>query len=256
MIRDVLALSRATFKELLRGKLLYSVFFFALVMFFAATLFGSVSVGETQYVIKGLGLAGISLSVNFFIVLTTTLLLEKEIKSKTIFNIFSKPVARSSYLFGKLLGVLEASSLLIVLCSAFLFLWILVLTGIPPYEIFEFVFYALCEALLLCAVAVFFSSVFTTPIVAGFSTFLVWIIGRSLELLLVFGEKLQGVAGTLLRALYWGLPEFFRFEVSSTIIYGESLGLMRAFYTGVYSISLTLILVFVGSLVFEKRQFK
>lgn len=256
MILQAWAISNATLKELLRGKLLYSVIFFALIMFFAATLFGSVSVGEVQYVIKGLGLSGITLSVNFFIVITTTLLLEKEIKNKTILNIFSKPVSRSSYLLGKLLGVFIAASLLISICACLLFCWIYFLAGSPPFEIFEGVFYTLCESLLLCGVAIFFSSIFTVPIISGFATFFIWIIGRSLELLLVLGEKMQDPGKSILEIMYWALPGFFRFEVSSSIIYGESLGLARAFYTGVYAVSLTMILVLLGSMVFEKRQFR
>ena len=101
----IYAIALNTFREAVRNKILYSVLAFAVLLVAISALFGSVTIGETQRVIKDFGLFALSFFGAISTIICGVSLLNKELKQKTIHNIISKPVARWEFIVGKYLGL-------------------------------------------------------------------------------------------------------------------------------------------------------
>src|SRR5438034_8112913 len=107
------AISSLTLKEAIRNKILYLLFFFAIVLIVFSWITGQLTVGDELKIIKDIGQS----SIHFFGVLITIFigmgLIFREMEKRTIYLILSKPVSRTQFLLGKFTGL--AVTLLLVL---------------------------------------------------------------------------------------------------------------------------------------------
>jgi len=126
-VSRVAALTGNTFTDLVRQKVFYFLLLFALVVIGNSAFVAKLSFQEEFQMLKDVALGAMSVFLGLLAILTTAMLLPRDLEERTIFTILSKPVPRHEYLLGKLLGVL-----LILLLSALvmgvLFLGVLLLT--------------------------------------------------------------------------------------------------------------------------------
>lgn len=102
----VWALALNTLLELIRQKVFYFLIVFALVLI-GCSCFMDFMRPEFQFqVIKDVSLGAMSIFTWLLAVLSTAMLLPKDVEDRTLYTILAKPVPRFEYLFGKLLGVL------------------------------------------------------------------------------------------------------------------------------------------------------
>ena len=97
----ILAIARNTFKEVLRDKVFYNLFVFALLMIGSALLLGTLTIGEQSKIIKDIGLASIDLFGVLIAIFVGVGLISKEIEKRTIYTIIAKPVHRYQFLLGR-----------------------------------------------------------------------------------------------------------------------------------------------------------
>lgn len=113
----VWALASNTILELVRLKIFYILMLFA----FALILFSLVLLKQTfqeQFqILKDASLGTMSIFTWLLAVLSTAMLLPKDIEDRTLYTILAKPVPRFEYLLGKLLGVMALIFIATVLMS-------------------------------------------------------------------------------------------------------------------------------------------
>lgn len=143
----VSAIAATTFTELVRMKVFYFLFFFALLLIGNSAFMAKLSFQEEMQMLKDVSLGAMNLFSCLLAILGTSLLLPKDIEEKTIYTILSKPVPRYEYLLGKLLGMFSLLFLSLLLMSALFFavLWLreqsliastsLQLAASPPEEL-------------------------------------------------------------------------------------------------------------------------
>lgn len=218
------AVALTTFREAMRNKVLYVLVMFAVGLMLFSIVLGELSMHEDVRVIKDLGLAGISIVGIVIALFLGVNLLSKELDRKTVYFVIPKPLHRWEFLLGKYLGLAITLTLLLVLMAIVLAVFILVQGGHHGMVVVRAEVLVLLELLLLCAVAMFFSS-FSSPYLSAMFTTGVWIIGRNTAELLAFaGGKLEGTpAGTALQVIARIVPDFHKLYISGANLGGEGI---------------------------------
>ncbi|MCB0354392.1 MAG: ABC transporter permease subunit, partial [Bdellovibrionales bacterium] len=212
-----------TFRESMRSKVLYSLFFFAVVLILASAFFGSVSIGDQVKVIKDFGLFSVSFLGVCYVVISGASLLHKELARKTVYNILGKAVSRWEFLFGKFLGLVMAALTMMLCMAAGLVLFVSFFDkGISIPFLVAFSFIAL-ELILICASAIFFSAIVVTPLLIGLFTFSFFLAGRSVSLILYLVDQkfVEGFGASLLKGIYYILPHFDALNVTQQAVFDE-----------------------------------
>ena len=256
-MRNIIALAITTFRESVRSKILYTVFFFTLAIVLVSALFGSVTVGDQILVVKNLGLASISLFAVAYAVISGASLVFKELSKKTIYNILAKPVPRWHFLVGKYLGMVAVTWLMTLLMGGALSVFLIYFEGRLDLLIWVSLLFTLAELLIICAAAIFFSSIVVTPLLSGLFTFGIFIAGRSTDYITYFIEEheLKGLAANVLYGLYYGLPHLDDIRRINTLVYGVMVPSSQVFFSLVYSFCYAGVLLVCASFIFKKREF-
>lgn len=256
-MEKVLAITLSTYRELVRSRVLYAVFFFVAALILVASAFGSVTIGDQILVIKDFGLFSISFCNIAFATIAGATLLKKELERKTIYNILAKPVARSEFIIGKFLGIAITIGLTMVLMMAGLQAYLLLFQGQLDSSLWIALYFYFLEVLIICAASMFFSSIVVTPLLSGLFTFGLFLAGRSVEYLLYFVQEgtLSGVAASICKGAYALLPHLSKLQVGNEIVFGLSPPLAYAGWCGLYATSYAGILLLLSVVFFRRKEF-
>ena len=218
----MLALAVNTWKQFVRDRIFYLVLIVALLMVGFSYFLATLTIVESRKILLDFGLSAISLSGAMMGIYLGIVAVAKEIELRTIYTIITKPVSRSGYLAGKLLGsflVLAAGHILLALTIR------LVLAGASepsPSGFVSCILLILMENTILLAVATFFS-VFTSSILAAGFTFAFFLIGRSnLSLLLMAEKGATPEIRSLAKGLYYLFPNLERYNIRDLVAYGRA----------------------------------
>lgn len=253
----ILYIALNTYRELIRSKVLYLVFFFAAALLAVATLFGTVTVGDQIMVIKNFGLAGISLFTVLFTVISGSNLLQKELTRKTIYNILSKSVERSEFVLGKYLGMLLIALVMTALMGLGLSLFLLCFGEPLQPIIFLACLHIFYELIIVCACTIFFSSLVVTPVLSGMFAFGVFVAGRCSEYLLFFVKEgnISGSLASILKGLYYVLPQLDKLNISNLAVYGQVPSLAYSATCFAYAACYAGVLLILSNIIFARREF-
>ncbi len=104
-IYRVRAIASNTLLELVRLKVFYFLLLFALLGIGCSLITVKMTFQEQFQVLKHMALGAMSIFTWLLAVLSTAMLLPKDIEDRTLYTILAKPVPRFEYLLGRLLGV-------------------------------------------------------------------------------------------------------------------------------------------------------
>jgi ABC-type transport system involved in multi-copper enzyme maturation permease subunit len=250
------SIAKNTFLEAIRSRLLHSVLFFSGFIILVSALFGSVSIGEQFRVVKSFGYTMISLSGMVCTILAGVSLFQKEIKQKTIYNILSKPVSRTEFLFGKLIGLILTSWVLIILMMIALMLFVSPMEG--RFDLLSFqALYVMClELVIIAGLTLFFSSLATTPVLPGIFTFSTYLAGKSIHYLGYFLSNPESsvILQRGIKVVKLMLPDLKMLTPYDQLLYGFPLGGFEMSLLLIYSVSYTSVLFVLSSAIFKYRE--
>ena len=103
-MRRLLAIAVNTFRETIRDRILVVIILFALAMIVASLWLASISLGEQGRMIEDFGLVAVTFFSLVVAVFVSASLVRKEVEKRTVFVIFSKPVTRGEFIWGKSVG--------------------------------------------------------------------------------------------------------------------------------------------------------
>jgi ABC-type transport system involved in multi-copper enzyme maturation permease subunit len=250
----VLALN--TYREAVRDKLLYNLLLFAGLMIASSILLAQLQIGKDERIYRDVGLGAIAFFGVLIAIFVGINLVYREISTKTVYTMLSKPVRRWEFILGKYLGLLSLLAVEVAIMSA-CFLGVLVWKG---SEFSMGLVWAIgmiyLELALVTAIAMFFSS-FTSPYLAGMFTVALWIIGHLLADLRAFGQH-SDIAGLkeLLEALYWTLPNLDRLDFKADAAAGNPIELARASMAALYALLYSFVLMSGAVVLFQRRDFR
>lgn len=255
-MKQLQALALNTFKEAVRNKVFYLLVALGITTALSSIIVSMLTIGDKVKVLKDVGLAAIDFFSILVAIFTGINLVFKEIEKKTVYNILSKPIARSTFIIGKFCGL--AFTLLVALISMavifFLFLWIA--TG--SVDIYIGIYFALLylELLIITAISILFSS-FSTPILSSIFTIALYLIGTVSWTFNLFRDQLKGSFEKIAAyTFYYILPNLDKFNIKNQLVLNTSLNLSEIWSAVLYAGCYTTALLMLAILVFNKKEFQ
>ena len=259
-ILRTLAVAGNTLREAGRNRLFYGLLgAAALLLVFSVLLSDLALLDQKARLVQDFGLFIIPLLDVASAVLLGALLLYKEIDRKTLYAILPKPIRRSEFLLGKLIGLcslLALQELALALC------WFGVLK-LRGGELTEPILWALLlsyiEVVFVTSVALFFSAL-SRPVLSGVLTVGVFLIGRVSYVLAdllgaqksIFSEV--PAMHALGRVLLTVVPDLSSFNVSDEVLLGWDVPLNYVASATLYGLSWSAMFTVAALLVFERRD--
>jgi ABC-type transport system involved in multi-copper enzyme maturation permease subunit len=248
MTSKILTIAHYTFRELYKSKILLNVFFVGLglvIVTFVATEF---TYGVPERIALDFGLGMLSLSSLAISLFLGANLLSKEIDSRTVYMVISRPVPRYAFILGKLMGLLGIQVLNVLVLSGLTLVSTAYLGGELSSILFWTIGFTLLESLLLLLCVVLISLLANTILSVLFSVVLL-VLGHAVKETqgLSFVENRQ-VFRILLDSYHFVLPAFHKLNLKDYVIYNKSLPLSyllpNVAYGVIYSLGLLCLIVF------------
>lgn len=249
------AIALNTFKEAIRDRILYLLFFFAGASLVLSRILALLTVGDRVKIIADVGLASISFFGILMAVLMGTGLVYKEIDKKTIYTLLSKPIQRWQFLLGKYFGLIITLFVVLSLMNIIFLIVYFLHTFSVPWQVLPALFFIFLELCLLTAVALFFSC-FSTPILSSIFSLSFYLIGHLSWGMEAFIKKAQPGAGrALLQIIYTVLPDLENFNFKTEAVHLLPVNSQVYLFSTLYGVIYTLFILALAVLVFRKRDF-
>ena len=237
ILSKIKSIAYYTFKELFKSKILLNVFFVGLGLMVVTYVATEFTYGVPERVALDFGLGMLSLSSMAISLFLGVSLLSKEIESRTVYMIISRPVPRYAFILGKLLGLTGIQMLNILILSCMTILSSYLLGGSVTSLLFWSILFIFLESMLLLLVVVFISLIANNILSVLFSV-----------LLLLMGHAIKDTQGItfvqnrpflkgILDVYHFVLPAFHKLNLKDFILYEKSLPLSYLIPNLVYGIT-------------------
>jgi len=255
-VNKVQAIALNTFKEAVRDRVLYAILAFAIAMIASTLALATIGAGMGPKIVRDVGLGFISIFGVIIAVFIGIGLVHKEIDRRTIYTVISKPIHRWQFLLGKYLGLVLTLFVNVAVMTGALMVLIFSVEGVWDGRLVAASAMIFLELMVITSIAVLFSS-FSTPALSAIFTLSFFAIGRLLEDVSLFGELYAGPLGrTLIRGLYYLLPNLGRFNINAEVVHGLPLGEVVSGMTVLYGLLYILALLSLTALIFQRRDFR
>lgn len=250
------ALATNTFREAIRNKLLYALLGFGVVMIGSGALLSTLSYVEVDEILQDMGMAAIRLFSAGIAIFVGVGLIHNEVEHRTIFTILSKPVSRSEFLVGKWAGLTFTVWVQLLLMSlAFAFVSVLAGASLTAGHAVAIGLLGL-ELMVLVAISTLFSS-FTTPMLASFYTFGLWLIGHLSRDLYLLGQQSDHTAVPRLTSIIYSvLPDFEIFNKTLEAVHGLPIHDHEIGFAALYAAGYAIVTLMLASTIFSRRDLK
>jgi hypothetical protein len=251
-IRVFFAVGRQTVLDLLREKLIYNIFFVSLFLMFFGYLASLLVYGRQDRVVLHFGMFVNALSVLGVAISTGARVIRQEVEQRTGYLIWTRPVSRVSYYFGKWAGIL--AFLLLNLLLLTLVLWgSLAMTGgkLTP---------GLCQAMgllwvegAMTSALALFLSLWLRPGLSGMIAFSFLFISHNHDQIRFIIEK-TGFTGGILGFLMNITPDGQALLMDTRVFYEMPLAGQDWVLRMGYGLGWGLIFVFLGNAFFYRKN--
>jgi ABC-type transport system involved in multi-copper enzyme maturation permease subunit len=269
----IAAITGNTLTELTRLKIFYVLLFFALLLIGTSIFMARFTFQQEFQVLKDISLGAMSIFSSVLAVVTAARMIPQDMEDRTIYTILAKPVPRSEYLLGKLLGVLVLLALSVFIMSALFFVVLNLreqavlsetarqMAGAPPEQMADAlaavrasafnvnllsgIALILVKSFLLASLTLFVSTFATTTIFTTIVMVFVYFIGHLQAIAREYWLQTNSggwMTRTLLGLVALLFPDLQLFNLSDDIVAGTAIPLtlfaktiaLGSFYTGFY----------------------
>lgn len=254
MWNNISTISYYTFKEIIKSKVLVNVLILGLLQLLVTYIAYSFTYGEPSRVALDFGIGTLNLSAIGIAIFMGVGLLSDEIENRTVYMIISRPVSRSSFILGRLLGLLSILIVNIVTLSVISLLLYFITGGDFQPLILWTIFATLLESMIVLII-VSLLSMLTSKTLSVLLTILIYILGNAIDAakLLEF-VKIRPLLGHILDAYHFLLPGFYKFNFKPYLLYKQSLSIEYLTTSIGYGLLYAIGLVFLSLYVFNKKD--
>src|SRR5450432_931570 len=254
----VYCIATNTFREAVRDRVLYNLIAFALLLSGAAVLVGQISIDIERLVVINLGLTAVSLFGIVIAIFIGIGLVAKEIEKRTLYTVLSRPVRRWEFILGKffgLAGTLVVNTFFMGIGVFGALLYVAHKFTRPDAQILVALYFIVLEFLIICSLALLFSS-FSSPLLSAVFAFSLFVIGS-------FADDLRGFAGLTHGFVRWFatgaaylVPNFSALNVISAVAHQQGPGGTLILQNTLYALFYTTMALSGAVLIFERRNLK
>ena len=247
-----------TFREAVRDRVLYNLIAFALLLSGAAILVGQISIEIEKLVVINLGLTAVSLFGVVIAIFIGIGLVSKEIEKKTLYTVLSHPVRRWELIVGKFFGL--AGTLVVntffMAIGVFVALFYVAHTFVRADAlIFVALYFIVLEFLIICSLALLFSS-FSSPLLSAVFAFSLFVIGSFAEDLRNFAGMAHGISRWLATGAAYLVPNFSAFNVITSIAHQQPIAGQIILHNTLYALFYAAMAISGAVLIFDRRDLK
>jgi ABC-type transport system involved in multi-copper enzyme maturation permease subunit len=247
-----------TFREAVRDRVLYNLIAFAVLLSGAAVLVGQISIDIEKLVVINLGLTAVSLFGIVIAIFIGIGLVSKEIEKRTLYTVLSRPVRRWEFIVGKFFGLAGT----LVVNTFFMAIGVFGALFYVSHKfvradalIFVALYFIILEFLIICSLALLFSS-FSTPLLSAVFAFSLFVIGSFAEDLRGFAGMAHGITRWIVVAAAYLVPNFSVFNVVSSIAHEQPVPAQIVLHNTFYALFYTIMALSAAVLIFEHRNLK
>lgn len=256
MLTNILAISKNTFRETVRDKILLSALFVIVAMIVFTLFIASISLEQSTRMIIDFSTTAIYALQIFVAIFIGSMLIYKEIERKTFYLLLPKPITQTEVIIGKCLG-LTLTTIAVTFLSTSVLYAILFFKGGDLFfvPILTSVFMSTLEAILLILISILFSGI-TSPILASVSTVTIFIIGHAEGIFryMFMTTKIPAVEYSA-KAVYYIFPNLEKFNIRNDIIHGITPSVGTLAVTALYALSYALLLLVITQRAFRKKDY-
>jgi len=247
-----------TFREAVRDRVLYNLIAFALLLSGAAILVGQISIDIERLVVVNLGLTAVTLFGAVIAIFIGIGLVSKEIDKRTLYTVLSRPVRRWEFVVGKFFGLTGT----LVLNTFFMAIGVFLALLYEAHKleksdgwVLVALYFIVLQFLMVCALALFFSS-FSTPLMSAVFTFALFAIGSLSDDLRGFAGIARGPGGWMVAAIAYLVPNFSALNVINRVAHGDPVPGRLILYNTVYALLYSAMAISGAVLIFQRRNLK
>jgi Cu-processing system permease protein len=255
-----------TLKWALRDRIMHAVLGVALLMLLLVPVLSLFSMRQVQELSITLSLSAVSVILLILAVLLGSSSVWRDIERRYTSSVLTLPFSRSSYVVARFCGialfllacavVLGAASLVVIALTSQRYPselpvhWLAVLAAVGADAL---------KYILLAAVALLFSCLSTSFFLPFFATLAMYLAGSSSQEVFEYvsgkyGKEIPELSATLIKGLYYLLPNFSAFDLKVQAIYGLPLQPSGLLYTAAYFAVYTALVLCAAVAIFSRRQ--
>jgi ABC-type transport system involved in multi-copper enzyme maturation permease subunit len=258
MSARIIHIASNTFREAVRDRVLYNLIAFALLLSGAAVLVGQISIDIERLVVVDLGLTAVSLFGIVIAIFIGIGLVSKEIEKRTLYTVLSRPVRRWEFIVGKffgLAGTLVVNTFFMAIGVFGALLYVAHKFSASDALILVALYFIILEFLIVCAVALLFSS-FSSPLLSAVFAFSLFVIGSFAEDLRGFAAMAHGFTRWIATAAAYLVPNFSALNVISAVAHEQQVSAQLILQNTFYALFYTAMALCGAILIFERRNLK
>ena len=247
-----------TFREAVRDRVLYNLIAFALLLSGAAVFVGQISLEIEKLVVINLGLTAVSLFGVVIAIFIGIGLVSKEIEKRTLYTVLSRPVRRWEFIVGKFFGLAGT----LVVNTFFMAIGVFAALFYVSHRfiradalIFVALYFVVLEFIILCSLALLFSS-FSSPLLSAVFAFSLFVIGSFAEDLRSFAGMAHGFTRWLATGAAYLVPNFSAFNIVSSIAHEQPVAPQLILHNTLYAFFYAAMALSGAVLIFENRNLK
>ena len=258
MSSRIVHIASNTFREAVRDRVLYNLIAFALLLSGAAIFVGQISIDIERLVVVNLGLTAVSLFGVVIAIFIGIGLVSKEIEKRTLYTMLSRPVRRWEFIVGKFLGLagtLVVNTFFMAIGVFGALLYVAHKFTRPDSLILVALYFIILEFLIICALALLFSS-FSTPLLSSVFAFSLFVIGSFADDLRRFAGMTHGFTRWLAVGAAYIVPNFSALNVISAVAHRNAPSSELILQNTLYALFYTAMALSGAVLIFERRNLK
>jgi len=247
-----------TFREAVRDRVLYNLIAFALLLSGAAIFIGQISIDIERLVVINLGLTAVSMFGVVIAIFIGIGLVSKEIEKRTLYTVLSRPVRRWEFIVGKffgLAGTLVVNTFFMAIGVFGALLYVAHRFSAPDAQIFLALYFIVLEFLIICSLALLFSS-FSSPLLSAVFTFSLFVIGSFAEDIRGFAVMTHGLTRWIATGTAYLVPNFSALNIVSAVAHQQPIGFQLVLQNTLYALFYTAMALSAAVLIFDRRNLK
>jgi ABC-type transport system involved in multi-copper enzyme maturation permease subunit len=254
----IYSIASNTFREAVRDRVLYNLIAFALLLSGAAILVGQISIDIEKLVVINLGLTAVSLFGVVIAIFIGIGLVSKEIEKRTLYTVLSRPVRRWEFIVGKffgLAGTLAVNTFFMAIGVFGSLLYVAHKFAGPDSLIFIALYFIVLQFLIICSLALLFSS-FSSPLLSAVFAFSLFVIGSFADDLRGFATLTHGVTRWIATGTAYLVPNFSSLNIISSVAHQQSVSGQLILQNTLYALFYTAMALSGAVLIFDRRNLK
>lgn len=253
-MKNIITIAKFTFIEVYRSKIMLGIVFLTLGMLLMTMIASAFAYGAPEKVALDFSIGMMSIANLLIAIFLGVTLISKEIESKTLYMILSRPISRFAFLLGKIIGL---STVILINTTCLTFVGLIsykYLGGVGEDLIYWVSFFSFLEAIIIMLFGIIFSLI-STPSLASIFTMVVLVSGHTITATMDnFFTKTSNLTMNILKYALFFIPDLDRINLKDFLIYKQVVSLGYLSSSLLYVFLYIAILLLIVSMIFSKKN--